>query len=78
MMGLPDGCYTTAIKSSNVEIISQLYDHWNKYSTMTSAPINAGAHSIFSLINGKFSGEHITTKTNMHNHKWFYIIIQIR
>ncbi|XP_065908403.1 macrophage-expressed gene 1 protein-like [Dysidea avara] len=75
---LPDGSYTTPVKKSNVEIISQLFDHWSNYTSMTSASINIEGHSIFSLISGKFSAEHVSAKTNMYNHKSFHILIQIR
>ena len=75
---LPDGCFTTPLKQSESEIISQLFEHWNQHSSMTSTSINVQGHSIFSKISGKFSYEHTTTKTNMYNDQSIVVLVQIR
>ncbi|XP_062597360.1 macrophage-expressed gene 1 protein-like [Saccostrea cucullata] len=56
---LPDGVFAIPLKSSQVELYSQLIENWNNFTSDTSASINLdGSITIDDLpINGKFSLE---------------------
>ncbi|XP_033099784.1 macrophage-expressed gene 1 protein-like [Anneissia japonica] len=53
---VPDNVVVIPIKHSNVEVFSELFEHWLNYTSTSSYSINAGA-SFFSFISGSFSDE---------------------
>ncbi|XP_061196741.1 macrophage-expressed gene 1 protein-like [Saccostrea echinata] len=66
---LPDGVFAIPLKSSQVELYSQLIENWNNFTSDTSASINLdGSITIDDLpINGKFSFEFQAVKGHQIN-----------
>ena len=54
---LPDSIYLIPIKASSIETFAEYYDHWDKYTSMTSYSIgaHASAKDSFIEVSGKFS-----------------------
>ena len=66
---LPDHVYMTPLRESSVQVYVDYFDHWDKYTSLTSKTISAHA-SVgwgFAKIGGSYSSEHTTTKTHMVN-----------
>lgn len=63
---IPDNLFVLPRKSSNVDIFSEIFDHWSNYSSTTSKSINVGGSIgipwIFS-IHGTYSSEYQQVKT---------------
>ena len=77
---LPDGYFAIPVQESNVETLSELIDHWDNHTSLTSYSINAEVSGFFADIEGKFSTDYITAKTNMYskNEKTIMTRVQIR
>ncbi|XP_048868729.1 macrophage-expressed gene 1 protein-like [Brienomyrus brachyistius] len=63
---LPDQVFTVSLKSSEVEINSDILDSWQDYKSSTAYTINMEA-SGFSILNGKFSVEDERLKEHQVN-----------
>ena len=74
---LPDGYFAIPIQQSDVETISELFTHWDNYTSLTSASINT-EESTYSRIAGKFSYDYIKMKASMYNDKSFVARTQVR
>ena len=74
---LPDGFFAIPVQESDVETYSELIDHWQNHSSLTSQSINAGA-SFYSIVDGKFSSEYTKVKKTMYNEKSIVARVQIR
>ena len=74
---LPDGFFAIPVQESDVETYSELIDHWQNHSSLTSQSINAGAN-YYSQVDGKFSAEYTKVKTTMYNEKSIVARVQIR
>ena len=65
---LPDGYFAIPLQKSDVETFSELIDHWESHTSLTSYSINAEAKGHYGgLVEGKFSSEYTKAKTNMYN-----------
>ena len=65
---LPDGYFAIPLQKSDVETFSELIDHWENYTSLTSYSINAEAKGHYDgFVEGKFSGEYMKAKTNMYS-----------
>ena len=74
---LPDGFFAIPVQESDVETFSELIDHWQNHTSLTSQSINAGG-SFFSKVEGKFLSEYTKVKTTMYNEKSVVACVQIR
>ena len=74
---LPDGYFAIPMQQSDVETFSELIDHWQNHTSVTSTSINAGA-SFFSVIDGSYSQEYTKVKTTMFNQNSIVARVQIR
>ena len=77
---LPDDFYLSPIRESQIEEYAEIFDHWNKYSSLTSKTISAHA-SVgwgFAKISSSFSSEHTTVKSHMVNDKSSVVRIHLR
>lgn len=56
---IPDGVFTVPIKSSQLEVFGELFQHWNNFTSTTSSSVNveAGLHIGHFGISGKYSHE---------------------
>ncbi|XP_062598316.1 macrophage-expressed gene 1 protein-like [Saccostrea cucullata] len=63
---IPDSVFTVPIKSSQLEIFGEMFQHWNNYTATTSTTINvqAGLQLEKFGINGKFSHESKNVRKN--------------
>ena len=78
---LPDGYLAIPVQQSNVEILSKLIYHWDNHTSLTGYSINVAVRGgFYSDIEGKFSTDYITAKTNMYskNKKTIVTRVQIR
>ena len=77
---IPDNTYAIALKQSNVALNSEYFDHWNKYSSMTSSSINAEAHGSIghASFGGKFSDESQSVKKHQVENKAVTTRAQLR
>ena len=77
---LPDGYFAIPVQQSNVETLSELIDHWDNHTSLTGYSINVAVSGFYSDIEGKFSTDYITAKTNMYskNQKTIVTRVQIR
>ncbi|OWF37401.1 Macrophage-expressed gene 1 protein [Mizuhopecten yessoensis] len=68
---LPDGVATTPVKSSKLDLFSEIYSSWMDYKETTSESINVAAkyHSGFFSIDGMFSTEFQSVKKNQIGQK---------
>ena len=62
---LPDNVFLIPLQQSKVELNSEYFDHWNKYTDMTASSINA--HGGFGGISGKFSAGYKSMKSHQYN-----------
>jgi len=74
---LPKGYFAIPFQQSGFETIFELFNHWDNYSSLTSASINT-EESEYSGINGKFSYDYIKMKGNMYNDKSIVARSQVR
>ena len=66
---LPDDVYLSPIRESNIIEYADYFDHWSKYTSLTSETVSSGV-SVgwgFATISSTFSLEHATVKTQMLN-----------
>ena len=76
---LPDGFFAILVQSSDVETFSELINHWDKHTSLTSYSINVQAEGKSDgFIEGKFSGDYMKAKTNMYNGKHMSSISRIQ
>ena len=77
---IPDGIHVVPLKESNVELNSEYFDHWNKYSSMTSNSFNVGANGLLDglKLGGKFSSEFESVKTHQVEDKAVTTRVQLR
>ena len=78
---LPDGFFAIPVQKSDVETFSELIDHWENHTSLTSYSINAEAKGHYGgFVEGKFSTEYMKSKTNMYNsnHRSSISRVQIR
>lgn len=56
---IPDGVFTVPLKSSQLEVFGELFQHWNNFTSTTSSSVNveAGLHIGSFGISGKYSHE---------------------
>uniref|UniRef100_A0A8W8K0K8 MACPF domain-containing protein n=1 Tax=Magallana gigas TaxID=29159 RepID=A0A8W8K0K8_MAGGI len=56
---IPDGVFTVPLKSSQLEVFGELFQHWNNFTSTTSSSVNveAGLHLGSFGISGKYSHE---------------------
>ena len=64
---LPDNVFLNPLQESNINYFSELFDHWDKYTDLTSSSINVEAS--FAAIHGKFSAGYRNMKTLQYNYK---------
>ena len=74
---IPDDVITIPIQRSRLETYSNIFDHWDNYTSMTSTSINFEA-SIFSFIGGKFGSEYQHVKQHQVNDAAKTTRIQLR
>jgi len=74
---LPDGYFAIPIQQTDVETISELFTHWDNYTSLTAMSINT-EESGYSRINGKFSYDYIKMKGNMYHDKSIVAQAQVR
>ena len=74
---LPDGVFLLPVHEDTVNVYAEYFDHWDKYTSMTSSSINLDA-GFFSIVNGKFSSGYSITKSHMHDDKAKSTRVQIR
>ncbi|XP_031573634.1 macrophage-expressed gene 1 protein-like isoform X2 [Actinia tenebrosa] len=78
---IPDNTYVVPLKESNVVLNSELFDHWNNYSSMTSNSINAEGHYTTDsgyTLGGKFSAEFESVKKHQVEDKAVTTRVQLR
>ena len=64
---IPDNVFVLPVKSSNVDIFSEIIDSWKNYTSATSKSINVGGNGKFKFnigIHGSYSSEYQEVKTN--------------
>lgn len=77
---LPNNVYLSPLRQSSIQVYADYFDHWNKYTSLTSKTINAHA-SIgwgFAKIGGSYSSEYTTTKSHMANDDSKVVRIHLR
>ncbi|KAL3843211.1 hypothetical protein ACJMK2_021156 [Sinanodonta woodiana] len=77
---VPDGVMIIPVKSSEVEIFAELFDHWKSFTSTQSRSINidVGVNLLVAKISGHFSYEHESVKTHQYRDKTSTIRIQAR
>jgi len=65
------------VQESKLEVFAEVFDHWSAYSSVNSRSINAEA-SLFSLISGQFSSEHLSMKTHQVSNSAKTTRVQLR
>ena len=75
---LPDGYFAIPVQESNVETLSELIDHWDNHTSLTAYSINAGVSVFYSDIEGKFSTDYTTAKTNMYSKHTKTIVTRVQ
>ena len=77
---LPNDVYLSPIRSSKIEEYADYFDHWSKYTSLTSEGISAHASVTleFAQISSSFSTEHSSVKSQMVNDKSSVIRIHLR
>ena len=73
---LPDNVFLNPLEESNINYFSELFDHWDKYTDLTSSSINVDAS--FASINGKFSAGYRNMKTLQYKYKAHTTRTQVR
>ena len=77
---LPDYVYLSPLRESSIQVYADYFDHWDKYTSLTSKTISAHA-SIgwgFASIGGSYSSEYTTTKSHMVNDDSNVVRIHLR
>ena len=74
---IPDDVITVPIQRSRLETYSNVFDHWDNYTSMTSSSINFDA-SIFSIVSGKFGFEYQHVKQHQVNNEAKTTRVQLR
>ncbi len=74
---IPDDVITVPIQRSRLETYSNIFDHWDNYTSMTSSSINFDV-SIFSIVSGKFGFEYQHVKQHQVNNEAKTTRIQLR
>lgn len=74
---IPDDIITVPLQRSRLETYSDIYQHWDNYTSMTSASVNFDA-SVFSLVSGKFGFEYQHVKQHQVNDKAKTTRVQMR
>ena len=74
---LPDDVFVVPVQHSRVESYGVFYDHWDNFTSFTSASINADA-SVFSIIDGKFGLEYQSVKQHQVNNEAKTTSVQIK
>ncbi|XP_064396717.1 macrophage-expressed gene 1 protein-like [Halichondria panicea] len=73
---LPDNVFLIPLQQSKLDLFSELFDHWDNYTDVTSGSINAGGS--YGPIGGKFSAGYSSTKTHQFNDRSVSTRTQIR
>ncbi|KAK3594372.1 hypothetical protein CHS0354_032881 [Potamilus streckersoni] len=75
-----DGVMIIPVKSSEVEIFAELFDHWKSFTSTLSRSINidVGVNLLVAKISGHFSYEHESVKKHQYMDKTSTIRIQAR
>ena len=77
---LPDHVYLSPLRESSIQVYADYFDHWDKYTSLTSKTISAHA-SVgwgFAKIGGSYSSEHTTTKSHMVNDDSSIVRVHLR
>lgn len=77
---LPNNVNILPVKNSIVEMFSELYDHWNNYSSATAKSINAEVSAEFKMfsVSGSFSSEFESVKKHQVEDNSVTTRVQIR
>ena len=77
---IPDDIFLYPVKKSKMEAFSELYDHWNNYSSTTTKSINAKVSGKFKSgpISGSFSAEFESVKKHQVEDKAVTTRVQMR
>lgn len=77
---IPDSVFVVPIKSSQLDVFAEMFEHWSSYSSATSRSINADVGVGFShvSISGKFSSEFESVKKHQVQDKATTTRVQIR
>lgn len=74
---LPDDIFVVPIQRSRLETYADLFQHWDNYTSMTSASINFDV-SVYSIVSGKFGFEYQHVKQHQVNDDAKTTRVQIR
>jgi hypothetical protein len=66
---IPDSLTTLPIKTSGVSTVSEYFDHWDSYTSVSSSSINLEVEVLGISIGGKFSTEYENIKTKQISEK---------
>ncbi|XP_052680042.1 macrophage-expressed gene 1 protein-like [Crassostrea angulata] len=75
---LPDGVVTIPVKTSQINIFSQVFDHWSQYESDTAFSINTGGPARILSIAGSFSYESHDVKRHQLEDKTITTKVQAR
>ena len=73
---LPDSVFLLPILQSKVDLFSEYFNHWDNYTSTTAFSINLNVG--FAKINGKFSDEYNTVKSQQVNSNSKTTRVQVR
>ncbi|XP_060578735.1 macrophage-expressed gene 1 protein-like [Ruditapes philippinarum] len=75
---IPDSITTLPIKTSGVSTVSEFFDHWDSYTSVSSSSINLEVEVLGIPIGGKFSTEYGNIKTKQISEKSSTTRMQLR